>query len=449
VIEISPEIVTIIFAVAILIGVLWGYPIGLVVGGSALVIGLLTLGPLTFALIYRRVFFISMNYTFLALPLFIFMGAILERSGVADGLYSALHVLLGRFRGGLAVSTVLVGTVLAACLGVIAASVSILTILGLAAMVKRGYDKSLASGSICAGGTLGILIPPSVMLVVMGPMANISVGKLFMGAFFPGFLLSGLYCTYITIRSFLQPNIAPVISAEEVRAIPLAKKLTMLFTSLIPPVFLILAVLGSIFFGIAPPTEAAAIGAAASVLLSVAYRKFNWETLKRAALETFRITGFVMLIGYLSYAMVGIFMRLGCANVIEELLLAAPGGRWGTFAVVMFIIFTLGMFIDWIGIAFIVVPIIIPIAPALGFDPLWFTMMICVNLQMAFMTPPFAMAIFVCRGTAPSELGVTTNDIIKGVTPFVILIMIGLIICVIFPEIILWLPSKMVTTGWN
>jgi tripartite ATP-independent transporter DctM subunit len=310
-------------------------------------------------------------------------------------------------------------------------------------MVKRGYDKSLAAGTVCAGGTLGILIPPSIMLVVYGPMAGISVGKLFMAAFIPGFLLSGLYITYIAIRCYLQPEIGPAVPAEE-RAVPFWKKTSMLASSLIPPAFLILAVLGAIFFGIAPPTEAAAVGAFAATLLTIAYRKFSFNTLKQTALETLKVTSMILLIGGMSFAYVGVFVPAGGAKVVEAVILSAPGGHWGAFAMIMFIIFVLGFFIDWIGIIFIMVPILAPIAPALGFDPLWFGMMIMINLQSAFMTPPMAAAIFYLRGAAAPELGVTMGDIIRGVTPFVMLIIVGLGLCVAFPQIILWLPSVMI-----
>ena len=446
-IELSPEIYTLIFVVAILIGVLAGYNIALVIGGVGAIIGYLTLGPLVAVLANMRISSMLLNYNMLAIPLFTFMGAILAHSGIADRLYGALHMWLGGLRGGLALGTVLIGTLLAACLGVVQASVSMLTVVALGPMLKRGYSKDLACGSVCAGGTLGILIPPSIMLVVLGPVAGQSVGRLFMGAVFPGLLLSALYCGYIIVRSLLNPNIAPAAPIEERRA-PLLLKTKMLLGSLVPPMILILSVLGSIFFGIATVYEAAGVGAAAAVLLSLAYRKFSWQLLRYSMQETLRITGFVMLITCCAYSIVGVFMWLGCGQVIEDLVLAIPMGRWGAFAAIMFTIFILGMFIDWIAIVMIITPIVIPLTPTLGFDPLWFTLMICINLQMAFMTPPFASAIFVCKGTAQPELGISTMDIIRGVIPFVLLIMIGLGICILFPQILLWLPNQMIRTSW-
>ncbi|NLE96040.1 MAG: TRAP transporter large permease subunit [Dehalococcoidia bacterium] len=428
----------------IFIGVLTGFPLAFVVGSVGLIVGYLLLGPQAFEIIYSRLYSLSLNYPLLAVPLFTFMGVILQRSGIADGLFDALYLWLGGFRGGLAVATVIFGTVLAACLGVITAAVTMLTLIALTPMVTRGYDKSLACGAVCAGGTLGILIPPSVMLVIYGPMAQLSVGKLFMAAMFPGLLLSVLYCSYVAVRCLLQPDAGPSIPMAD-RTVPFLVKTKKLAYSLFPPAILIMSVLGAIFFGIAPPTEAASVGAFTATLLTVAYRKFSFDMLKHTALETLRVSSFVLLIGCLSFAFVGVFISLGGADVVSNVILAAPGGRWGAFLMVMIVVFLLGMFIDWIGIVFIMVPILAPIGPALGFDALWFGMMICVNLQMSFMTPPFAVAIFVCRGTAAPELGVTIADIIRGVIPFVIMIIVALVMCTVWPEIILWLPGKMIS----
>ncbi len=442
-IELSPEMVTIIMIVGILLGVMTGFHLGIVIGGIGLIVGYVVFGTMVFDLLYSRFFDLINHYVLAAVPLFIFMGLMLERSGIADKMYEALYLWLGRFSGGLAIVTVLIGTILATTVGIIAASIAMLTLIGLPSMLRRGYSKSLAAGSICAGGTLGILIPPSIMLVMYGPMAMISVGKLFMGAFGPGLLLSGLYITYITIRCFFQPKIAPPVPVEE-RAVPFLKKTIMLVTSLAPVSLLILSVLGVIFFGIAPPTEAAGMGAFVSILLVIAYRRFNFQVLKETALQTLRLTSMITVIAGMAVAFVGVFIAAGGGKVVEEVILSTPGGRWGAFAIVMFIIFILGMILDWIGIIFIMIPIVSPLAPALGFDPVWFAIMIAVNLQMGFMTPPFAPAIFFFRGTADSELGVTMADIIRGVIPFVILIMVGLTLLILFPQIILWLPSQMV-----
>lgn len=445
-IQLSPEAVTILFFGGILLGVLTGYPLAIVLGGVGLIIGSLTMGEAAFALMYQRIYEFVQTYAIIAVPLFIFMGIILEKSQVSAGLYDALYIWLGRIPGGLAISTILFGTILAACLGIIAASVNILTTISLRPMLERGYDRSLATGTICAAGCLGILIPPSIMLVIYGPMAGISVGRLFMAAFLPGLLLSALYVAYIVVVAKINPRLGPPISTAGAD-IPLKTKILKLFGALIPPVVLIVAVLGTIFFGLAPPTEAAGIGAFAAILLAIAYRRFSLKVLLKSAYETVKIGGFVILIAGFSYAIVGIFIRSGGGDVVEGLILSAPGGKWGAFIIIQIMIFILGMFIDWLGIVLILVPIISPVVPALGFDPLWFAMMIIINLQMSFMTPPFAQAIFICRGSAPPDLEVTMGHIIRGVIPFIILIMVGIALTITFPEIILWLPNKMITAG--
>jgi len=444
-IELSPEILTIIMFGGVLVFAMTGFPMAFVLGSVAFLTGLLVFGGnITIHILYTRLFELSLNYPYLAVPLFTFMGVILQHSGIAEKLYDALYEWLSGFKGGLAVVTVIAGTILAACLGTITASVTLLTLIALGPMIKRGYDKSLATGSVIAAGTLGILIPPSIMIVVYGPQAGVSVGKMFMGAIFPGLLLSVLYNIYITVRCYLNPKLGPPIPEEERHKISSIKKLIKLFKAIAPTLLIILAVLGTIYTGIAPPTEAAAMGSFAVVILAIVYRKFTWSLIKHSAIEVLRVSAFVLLIAGLSYAFVGIFMSAGCGEVVTNLIMATPGGKWGAFLMIMFIVFVLGMFIEWIGIVFIVVPIFSPIFVKLGFDPLWAAMMICVNLQMAYMTPPMAMSIFVCRGTAPPELGVTMSDIIKGVIPFIIIIMIALILCTIFPQIITWLPERMI-----
>ena len=274
-------------------------------------------------------------------------------------------------------------------------------------------------------------------------MAEISVGKLFFAAFPAGLLLSVLYCSYIALRSLFQPEIAPAVPVKE-RAVPFIKKTTMLLTSLVPPVLLILSVLGTIFFGIAAPTEAAGVGALVATLLALAYRKLNWRVLKEVGLGTVRTCGMIFLFLVMSIAFVGVFIGAGGGRVVAAFILATPFGKWGAFAVIMLICFILGMFIDWMGIVLIMVPIITPIAELLGFHELWFAMMICVNLQMSFMTPPYAPAIFIARGAIPSDLEVTTGDIIRGIAPFVFLVMVGLGLFIAFPQILLWLPAQMI-----
>ena len=442
-IDLSPELVTIIMMGGVFLGVLTGYPLGFIVGALALAVGYTVFGGQVVDVIYSRIYGIMTNYIILAVPLFVFMGVMLERSGIAEKLYDALYVWLGGFRGGLAIVTVLMGTILAATVGIIAASITMLTLVALPSMMKRGYSKSLATGAITSGGCLGILIPPSIMLVLYGPMAGISVGKLFFGAFLPGFTLSGLYVIYIGLRSFFQPHIAPPVPVEE-RQIPFLKKTWMLIVALGPVAILIMSVLGVIFLGIAPPTEAAGVGAFIATMLTIAYRRFSWQVLKEVALITMRSCGFIFLIVSMAVAFTAVFLGGGGREVMQDVIMSAPGGKWGVFAIIMVIILFMGMFIEWIGIVYIMVPIITPIAEAAGFDILWFSIMICVNLQMAFMTPPFASGIFICRGACDPKMGITMGDIIRGVLPHVALIMIGLTIFTLVPEIITWLPGQMI-----
>ena len=442
-IDISPEIMTLVLVVAVLIGILSGFHIALVLIGVATIIGYFFVGPPIFWLMYSRINNMIMNHNMLAIPLFTFMGVLLAHSMLAENLYGALHLWLGRLRGGLALSTLILGTIIATGLAVVQASVSMLTTISLRSMVERGYSKSLACGVICAGGTLGILIPPSIMLVILGMTASLSVGKLFFGAFVPGFILSGLYLTYVVVRCGLQPQIGPPAPVEE-RQISFGKKITLLLGWVFPPLVIIMSVLGTIFFGIATVYEAAGVGATATLLVTVACRRFSLKLMKDAMRETLRVTGFVMLITACANAVVGVFMYFGGKDVLSDLILAMPFGRWGAFFAVMLTAFVLGMFIDWMSIILIVVSILVPIAPDLGFDPLWFALMLCVNLQMSFMTPPLAQAIFVCQGSAEPDLGVTSGDIIRGVIPFVVLIIVALALFAVFPGVMLWLPSKMI-----
>jgi len=443
-IDLSPELVVIIMLGGLLVLVMSGFPLAYVIGFLGFVVGVMIYGEQITQMFYIRTYRLMMNYVLLAVPLFVFMGSMLERSGIIERLYDALYLWLGGFRGGLAVVTILVGTVMAATVGIITASVTLLTLVALPSMVKRGYSKSFAAGACTAGGILGILIPPSIMIVIYGPMAAISVGKMFFGAFIPGFILSGFYISYVVIRSIMQPNIAPPVPVEQ-RAVPFLQKTKLLVVSIVPVAILILSVLGVIFFGIAPPTEAAGVGAFAATLLTIAYRRFNFTVFKEVMSMTLRLSGFIFLVGTMSYAYTGIFLGARGGELLTELILGMPGGKWGAFAVIMFIIFMLGFFIDWIGILFITVPIITPIFEALEFHPVWAAIMVCVNLQTSFMTPPFAMGIYICRGAADPSLGVTVADIIRGVIPYIILVLICIALLVIFPDLVTWLPGLMIT----
>jgi tripartite ATP-independent transporter DctM subunit len=443
-VEMSPQLTVVVMFSFLLLSIFMGFPLGFSLFGVALVVGFINIGAKTFAILYTQAFGVFTNYTLVAVPLFVFMGVMIEESGIGGALFNTLEIWLYRLRGHLALVVVLTGTALAACTGIIAGSVVMLGMVALPHMMKRGYNKELACGAICAGGTLGILIPPSVMLVVYGATAEISVGRLFMGAFGAGFTLSALYLLYIAVLSFIKPSLAPTSYEEHAVSISLGRRLYMLLTSVFPIAFLILAVLGSIFLGVAAPTEAAAVGAFVATLLALGRRGLTWRGLKKVALECTKVTGMIAIVAIGALAFTGVLLRLGGGRVVAEFIMSAPGGKWGVWATVMVIVFILGMFIDWLGIVFIVVPLVTPIAPQIGFNPLWFALSICVNLQMAFMSPPFALAIYFLKGVIPPEYGITTAHIIRGVVPFIILIWIGLGLMVAFPQIILWLPSQMI-----
>jgi len=442
-IDLSAEAVTIIMLVGLVLLLITGFPLAFGVGTVGLAVGLLVRGFHTVDLIYIQLFEHAHGYTLLAAPMFVYMGYMLESTGIAEDMYQALYLFMGRLKGGLAIITVAVGTVLAACVGVIGASVTMLAIVALPAMVRRGYSKSLAAGTVCASGTLGILIPPSIMLVVYGPMAALSVGKLFMAAFIPGFLLAGLYALYIAIRCLIQPDAGPGAPPDTVQ-LSLLKRLWIVVRAALPPAFVIMSVLGSIFFGLAAPTEAAAFGGFATTVLVIVYRKFTWSSLKAALTGTMRVTGMIFLIVVLSVAYTSVFLSLGGGQVVADAIVAVPGGRWGSFAIIMFIVFILGMFLDWIGIVFIMVPIMAPTIIALEFNPLWFAMMVVINLQTGFMSPPFATSIFYLRGAAAPDLGIEYGHIIKGVYPFIAIVLVVITLCVFIPEIVLWLPGQMI-----
>lgn len=438
----TPELLAISMLVLLVIMVINGVHLAFAMMFLAASVGLIYKGPVIFYLFIQNIFGTMQNEVLIAVPLFVLMGAILEKSGAAEKLFGVTYQLLGKLRGGIAITAILISTLFAACTGVIAASVTTMALMALPAMLKRKYDKGLASGVVCAGGTLGILIPPSVMLVVFGPMAGLSVSKLFAGAIFPGLILSTLYISYIIIKCWRDPKSGPAISSEE----KIEKKSTLLLHTilyLLPVTFLLLSVIGSILLGVASPTEASSMGVIGAVLVASLYKNFNLRTLKDSIIETLKVTSmvFYVIIGASMFTSMFLYLRGGV--IIENLLLSIPLGKWFVLAVMMFIVFILGMIIDWIGILFVIVPVFIPVAIKLGFNPLWFGLLICVNLQMSFLTPPFAYSIFFLKGVAPPE--VSTPDIYRGVIPFVILQMIGLIVCILFPQVILWLPT--VTLG--
>ncbi len=441
-IDISGEAITILMFASLLIGIFMGHPLAFVLGGLATIFGYISWGPDIFSLFINRIYGTMDNYVLLAIPLFIFMAQFLDTSGVTIELFKALRFLLGPMRGGIGVTVVIVSTIFAACTGIVGASIVTMGLLALPMMLEYGYQKELSCGSISAAGTLGILIPPSIMLVLMASEATLSVGKLFAGAVFPGIILSTLYLGYIIIRCIINPELGPALSKEEKGDITNAEIYKMVMKSLVPPMILIAGVLGSIFSGIATPTEASGVGAFLAFLMVIAYRKFTWESLIDAIKRTTQTSTMVVFLLCGATCFTGTFLGAGGEEVVTDFILGLGLGKWGTFWVMMGIVFILGMFLDWIGIVLICFPIFLPMGKALGFDPIWFVVMIAVNLQASFLTPPFGYALFYIKGVAPK--GVELTHVYKGIIPFVLLMLFGLIICAAFPNAVLWLPNQIV-----
>jgi tripartite ATP-independent transporter DctM subunit len=426
----------VMFAVLFLL-LLIGFPVAFTLGAVALGFGSIFLGLDFFNLLPLRIWGIMTNFTLLAVPLFVFMGVILEKSGIAEELLETMGKLFGRIRGGLAISVVAVGALLAATTGVVGASVVTLAVIALPAMLKHGYAPSLASGTIAASGTLGQIVPPSIILILLGDVIGVPVGQLFVAAAVPGIMLVFCYMAYIGYIAWQHPELAPAIKQNPHDDVHLAIKV---LKSLLPPLFLILAVLGSIFFGIASPTESAAVGALGAMILAAFHSQLNLQNLQMALQQTTRLTSmvFLILIGATAFGLV--FVGMGGDNLIFDIFDSLPGGKWSFLIVSMLLIFVLGFFLDFIEICFIVVPIIAPVAIHMGLDPLWFALLIALNLQTSFLTPPFGFSLFYLKASAPT-LELTT--IYRGVIPFIIIQVVVLAILISFPSVALWLPSLM------
>lgn len=418
-----------------------GFPVTFTLLGTALTFGLIGFGWSFFNLLPLRIWGVMTNVTLIAVPLFVFMGVMLERSGLAEELLDTMGLLFGRLRGGLAISVVVVGALLGASTGIVGATVVTMGLLAVPTMLRRGYQKELATGTVSASGTLGQIIPPSIVLVLIGDIVGVSVGDLFMAAVIPGFLLVGLFILYILIVSYFKPDLAPAISKEELAAIGPRQLAARVGKALFPPLFLMVAVLGSIFAGIASPTEAAAVGAVGATLLTIANRKFNLTILRDVMHSTVRLTCmvFIILCGAAAFGLV--FRGLGGDELVREFLgsLADKYSHGMVLAIVMGLIFFIGFFLDFIEITFIHVPVLAPIMIEFGYDPVWFCILIAVNLQTSFMTPPFGFSLFYLKAVTPPEI--RTGHIYRGIIPFVSFQLIGLMIVVFFPQLATWLPN--------
>jgi tripartite ATP-independent transporter DctM subunit len=402
---------------------------------------------LTLGLVVNRIYKIMDNWVLVALPMFIFMGLMLDRSGVAERMMRAMQEVFGEVRGGLAVTVTVIGIILAASTGIIGASVVLLGVLSLPTMLKQGYNKGLATGTICGAGCLGILIPPSIMLVVMADQLALSVGDLFMGAVFPGLILGALYILYILAISHLRPRDAPLPAGRR----PVSRSVLWdALKSVIPPAGLILAVLGSIFAGVATPTEASGVGALGATVLAAHNRKLSVKVFREALLATYNTTGYIFAIFFGATCFSLVLRELGGDQFVEELLTSLPGGPYGILAFILGLVFLLGFLLDWIEITLIVLPLLAPVVNKLGFEIngygvvsqpalIWFVMLVAVALQTSFLTPPVGFALFYLKGVCPPEVRLV--DIYRGIVPFVMLQLVGLIIVILFPQLVIWLPA--------
>jgi tripartite ATP-independent transporter DctM subunit len=452
------EWMPVLLFLTVVIVLMMGYPVAFTLAGVGLIfagIGTLT-GTFDAAFLGampERITGIMMNQTLLAVPLFVFMGVVLERSKVAENLLDTMAQLFGSLRGGLGISVMLVGMLLAASTGIVGATVVTMGLLSLPVMLKRGYDPSIACGTICASGTLGQIIPPSIILVLLGDQLSsayqqaqlnqgifspeqVSVGDLFIGAIIPGLMLVAMYLAYLVVIAWLHPNAMPAIPKEKNKPLSLSR----IAKALLPPLLLIIAVLGSILRGLATPTEAASVGAVGALLLAFINQQLNLSKLKGAMRETVKISSmvFMILIGASLFSLV--FRGFGGDDQIHQLLSNLPGGKFSAILIVMLVMFLLGFVLDFIEITFVVVPIVGPVLLMMNIDPIWLGIMIAINLQTSFLTPPFGFALFYLRGVAPGEI--STKQIYKGVIPFILIQLIALGILSIWPDIVTWLPNK-------
>ncbi len=389
-------------------------------------------GLMMFSMMPHRIWSIMNNTVLMAIPLFILMGLILQKTKLAERLLVSMGFLFGEIRGGLAISTFLVGSLLAASTGVVGASVVAMGVISLPVMLKYNYSKSLATGTICAAGTLGQIIPPSIVLIILGDVFNVPVGDLFKAALLPGLVLVGAYVIYILVISYLHPEVAPAVKLDDNEKTSSKKKILNALFDIIPPLALIIIVLGSIFAGVATPTESSAIGCTGATILAILYRQFSFSMLMESSKQTVKITAMVfgILIGATAFSMV--FTYTGADALIEAFMLSVPGEKWGFIIISMLVIMVLGFFIDFVEISYIIVPILVPISDAIGINPIWFAILIAMNLQTSFLTPPFGFSLFYLRGVAPSS--VKTTDIYKGVIPFIIIQVTVLASIVFYPE---------------
>ncbi|MEI3085924.1 MAG: TRAP transporter large permease subunit [Oscillospiraceae bacterium] len=432
-----------IMGVMLLVFIFSGYYLFAALGGAAIISGLVFWGPNVFQTIYFSIFKYCKDYNLLAVPLFVLMGQLLNQSGVAGRLFDNLSVALGRQRGGMAVAATLIAILFAATTGIVGASVVSMGLLFTKPMLDAKYNKSLTAGVIIAGGTLGILIPPSIMLVFMGSAANVSVGKLFYGAMTPGVLLGAAYIVYVKVISIVKKDYAPPMPDEVLGRYSKKQIAWGIIVNVLPVAIVIFSVLGAIWLGWCPATEAAALGVAASFLIALCTHSINKEVIRKTLVESIKLTSMVYAVSAFGNLFVTVFMRLGCSSAVTSLFVNLPLGKWGLFALMMAVVFLLGFLMDWIAVCMITIPIFVPIATQVGFQAEYFLTMMAVIMQTAFLSPPMAASIFFFQGVAKDHI--TTAETIRGVWPFMGIQVVVFVLCVIFPKIVTWLPNMIIS----
>jgi tripartite ATP-independent transporter DctM subunit len=417
-----------------------GLPLAFATGAVAVIFALSLFGAPSLNLVVSRIFTLMGNYVLVSVPLFIFMACVLERAGVAEDLFRAVYVWSGRLRGGLAVAVIISCAIMAAMVGVIGAEVVTMGVVALPAMLSRKYDKDIALGSICAGGGLATLIPPSVVFIMYGLTAGVSVGRLYMAGVVPGLVLAALYVAYLGARCYLRPELAPAASEEE-RRIPLTRKLALL-NGLVLPGLVAFGVLGSLYLGLATPTEAAGVGALGAMVSAGVHGRLTWENIAGAVFDTTKVTCMLYWLFFGASALIGVYTLAGGTSFMRQTITGLPFGRWGIIILMQLIWVILGCFIDWIGILLLTAPIFVPIIESLGFDPIWFGVLFCMNMQISYISPPFGPAVFYLKGVAPPDVSV--GDIFHSIWPFMLLQLVALALVMAFPQLTLWLPNTMI-----